>query len=108
MLLYTLILDLTKMGGVILAGRLFRDLGIPSLIAGIVISNLHYVVLLVVTVRFFFADSFPSTLDRALLLYILFAFMVNFYVKRRKIEQRKQLILKARARRNARDGDKVG
>lgn len=88
--------------------RFFKDLGLPALLAEMIVTNFHYIALLFVSARFLFSGSFPSTLDRTVLLYILFAFMINFYVKRRKAELRKQLIIKARARRNARDGDKVG
>lgn len=85
--------------------KLLRDLGFPSLLAGILISNIHYLVLLVVLLRFFFVDTFPSNLDRTLLLYIIFSFLINFYVKRRRSEQRRELAIKARARRKKEQED---
>ncbi|SHJ71901.1 hypothetical protein SAMN02745227_00553 [Anaerobranca californiensis DSM 14826] len=88
--------------------KLLKDLGLPWLLIKVLITNLHYLILLIILTRFFFAKNFPSLLDKSLLIYILLFFVVNKYIEIKKKEERKKFLLKINTKEKSKEmEDKV-
>ncbi|SES97636.1 hypothetical protein [Anaerobranca gottschalkii] len=87
--------------------KFLKDLGLPLILLRLLVSKFHYLILLIVLLRFFFAANFPSTFDKGLLIYILFSFLINTYLENWKEKERKKFLLRARARKEEKDVEKV-
>jgi predicted membrane protein len=93
--------------GGILVSEFLKVLCLPLILLRILVSKFHYLLLVTVLLRFFFAGNFPSLFDKGMLIYILFYFLFGIYWEKKLKKDKKKNLLKARARKEKRDLDKV-